>query len=270
MNEVLRDALVAARSGNQEKARVMLAEYLRGDPDNVPAWVLLSKLATSPVQKAAFLRKILDIDPDHAYARQALQEIGQAPAPVVNAVDQPDVAEPAPGESDFEELATQQAGPERDFEDDYAEIQETVEPREDQWPVSEDSAGDELQAAGDAIPSWISSDETMIEGRMDEDAVRADVTDTAHDAVQEDEEELPQWLREDEVGPAPEAEATTDAEDAAAAEKAARISAAMSQEAPAVVEAETESERSRLLPLLIVVAVVVFLLLVYAVLTYLV
>lgn len=244
----------------------MLAEYLRAEPDNVPAWVLLSKLANSPIQKAAFLRKVLDIDPDHAYARQALQEIGQAPAPVVNAVDEPR-AEPATDDSAAEELATQQPDPELDFKDDYAELEEAVEPVEDDWPVSEDPSDYESQAAGDTIPDWISSHETMIETGTREGIARSDVTG----AEQEDEEELPEWLREDDTAGATQvAPATTDAEEAAASEKAARISAAMAQRAPAVVEPETESDRGWLLPLLIVVAVAVFLLLVYAVLIYVV
>lgn len=265
MNEVLHDALVAARSGNQEKARVMLAEYLRGDPDNVPAWVLLSKLAASPVQKAAFLRKILDIDPDHAYAQQALQEIGHAPAPVVNAGDEPEAAEQAPDDSVAEELAPQQPDPEIDFEEGPAEIEETVEPLEDDWPVSEDSSDDESQTVADTIPAWIHSEETMIESATRQDAAQPDATD----AAQEDEEDLPEWLREDDApGAVQGTQATTEAEEAAASEKADRISAAMAQQAPAVIEPETESDRGWLLPLLIVVAAVVFLLLVYAVLIY--
>lgn len=262
MNDVLRDALVAARSGNQEKARVMLAEYLRGDPDNVPAWVLLSKLAKSPIQKAAFLRKILDIDPHHAYARQALEELGQAPAPVVKSEPEPDADEGVAGEP-----AAQEAAPELVPQEEYAEEEETVEPLEDEWPVSDDPADYEAQAAGETIPPWMPAGETMVESEPPERAAQP----AAAEPVEEDEEgDLPEWLRDEDADVTPHVvQATTDAEEAAASEKAARLSEAMAQQSPAVVESEAETERGWLLPLLIVVAAVVFLLLVYAVFNYL-
>lgn len=263
MNEVLRDALEAAKSGNQDKARVMLAEHLRRDPDNVPAWVLLSKLAKSPVQKAAFLRKILDIDPDHAYARQALEELGQAPAPVVNAGAQPP-AEEAPEEEPSEQPAAQEPAPEPVLPEEYAEDEEIVEPLEDEWPVSESVADYDAQATGETLPPWMPADETIIDREPAERAGEPAVSEPA----QVEEEEYPEWLRDEEADVTPHvAQATTDAEEAAASEKAARLSQAMAQQSPAVVEPEAESDRGWLLPLLIAVAVVVFLLLVYAIFT---
>ncbi|MFW6097213.1 MAG: hypothetical protein ACOC9Z_04020 [Chloroflexota bacterium] len=272
MNEVLRDALEAAKSGNQDEARVMLAEYLRREPDNVPAWVLLSKLAKSPVQKAAFLRKVLDIDPDHAYARQALEELGQAPAPVVNAAAEPP-AEEAPEEEVSEQPAAQEPAPEPVLPEEHAEVdetaqalevEETVEPLEDEWPVSEGEMDYDEQAAGETLPPWMSADETMIESEPAERAAEPAVSEPA----QGEEEEYPEWLRDEEADVTPHvAQATTDAEEAAASEKAARLSQAMAQQSPAVVEPEAESDRGWLLPLLIAVAVVVFLLLVYAIFT---
>lgn len=286
MNEVLRDALEAAKSGNADKARVMLAEHLRREPDNVPAWVLLSKLAKSPVQKAAFLRKVLDIDPDHAYARQALEELGQAPAPVVNADAGPPVEE-VPEEEPSEQPAAQEPLPEpvlqeeraqadetvepiedewplsegaADYDEEGAEVEETVEPLEDEWPVSEGAADYDEQATGETVPPWMSADETMIERDPAEPAVS--------EPAQAEEEEYPAWLRDEEAELTPHvAQATTDAEEAAASKKAARLSQAMAQQSPAVVESEADSDRGWLVPLLIVVAIVVFLLLVYTIYT---
>lgn len=263
MNEVLRDALEAAKSGNPDKARVMLAEHLRREPDNVPAWVLLSKLAKSPVQKAAFLRKVLDIDPDHAYARQALEELGQAPAPVVNA-DAGPPAEKMPEEEPSEQPAAQEPVPEPILPEEHAEVEETVEPLEDEWPVSEGAGDYDEQATAETVPPWMSADETMIESEPVESAAEPAVSEPA----QVEEEEYPEWLRDEEEDATPRVvQETTGAEEAAASEKAARLSQAMAQQSPAVVEPEAESDRGWLVPLLIAVAVVVFLLLVYAIYT---
>lgn len=88
MNQQLREALEAIKRGDEEEARAILAELLRDEPENVPAWVLLSKLATSQVQKVAFLRRVLSLDPSHSYAREQLAASGAA---------QPQI--PQPGEA---------------------------------------------------------------------------------------------------------------------------------------------------------------------------
>ena len=84
MREKLQEALLAAKGGEEEKARLLLAQYLREEPDYVPGWVLLSKLATSDVQKVAFLRKVLSLDPDHKYALEEMGRLTGATPPEIS------------------------------------------------------------------------------------------------------------------------------------------------------------------------------------------
>lgn len=357
MTEELRDALEAVSSGQREKARVILAEFLRHDPQNVPAWVLLSKLATTEGQKTAFLRKILDLDPGHAYARQVLAEMGGVQPPVVT-VDEPSATEtpsedvsvqapdagelPAetiseagtaseeapvedlfdeatPDAFDFEEEVPFDVGDEAE-ETDEAETDwltseafydEGAEEDEPDWLASEefdaldlDEAGSDWSAFEDvearaeedfeeAGPDWpdlddiedIDDDVALTGGEAmpaleDPDATEdtlfetPQVQPTAQEAA--DDEILPAWLSgddddwlADEEVDAEHAIETTEADDAIASEKAARLAAAMSESAPpqSEIDADTGSGRGWLLALLIVVAAIVFLLLVYAVLT---
>ncbi len=273
MNEQLRDALVAAKSGDEEKARMILAEFLRHDPDNVPAWILLSKLATSDVQKAAFLRKVLDIDPDHAYARQALSTLEQAPAPRVAEMSDAGVQENDLSEDVSEAIVAEDLAPEPefepfDFEDEFPTAEkELTEPSaestpESGWTTLDDSIDYEAQADGDTLPPWMPADETVFE------------TPPPVVAEDEDEGELPSWLQEEaaEDWLTEEEEALrsawqpSEAEDAAASEKAARLARAMASEGSS--EVDTPSGRGWLVGLLLLVAAAIFLVLVYVVLTF--
>lgn len=367
MNEALREALEAVNGGQPGKARVILAEYLRDDPGNIPAWVLLSKLATTESQKSAFLRKIIDLDPQHAYARQALAEMRavELPAageeevsdlePVSVEVAVQDAVADVPFEAaQAEQEATAKAPPAGeplsqdsletfDFEDeapatvdveaqamdemepDFSSLETFAgdEPDEDlvDWlssdspeVVEEDSDSDwldfddlepfdeeaaeegeldwadfleeedvetfeeDVSMSGDVPPSWVDtgeSDDTLFEAPAAQPAAQTEPA--------EEEDDLPAWLRGDDAdwlvdedvdtefaslrGEADDATVSADAE---VSEKAARISAAMSQEGPQPADADVEpsSGRGWLLGLLIVVAAVVFLLIVYAVLTF--
>lgn len=148
-------------------------------------------------------------------------------------------------------------------------MEEIVEPLEDEWPVSDEPADYEAQAAAETIPPWMQAaetDETTIEREPPERTPRPSFPEE----TAREEEERPPWPHDDEAArAAPEMQTTADADEAAASEKAARLSQAMAQQAPTVVETEAETDRGWMLPLLIVVAAVIFLLLVYAVFTYL-
>jgi hypothetical protein len=75
MKEELEQAYAAIKKGEEEQARVLLARMLKDDPEYIPGWVLLSKLAPNNMQKAAFLDKILSLDPGHIYARQEMEAL---------------------------------------------------------------------------------------------------------------------------------------------------------------------------------------------------
>lgn len=297
MDDKLRNALVAAREGDEARARLILAEYLRAEPNNVAAWVLLSKLAASDVQKAAFLRKVLELDPQHAYARQALQELGQAPAPVistpaasveerdepalpVDALPQP-VQEPT---TPYHEEVLAEERPAADdgidddlFEDFFAqpslraeEFEEQVATEEPDWDVSDESDDFDVQAGGGSIPPWVDVDSTMLETPSSPaSAPEADLSIADND-------ELPEWLREEgaddwldeetEARYTPVEEQDDIQAEQTASEKAARLSAAMAM-APEADVVDESGGRGWLLILLLIIAAVIFLMLVYAVLT---
>jgi hypothetical protein len=117
MREKLQEAVLAAKGGDEEKARLLLAQYLREEPDYVPGWVLLSKLATSEVQKVAFLRKVLSLDPDHKYALEEMAQVTGATPPEISQQMAVEAGQAAPeaaagaGEQRPDEPRTPQAPP---------------------------------------------------------------------------------------------------------------------------------------------------------------
>ncbi|HZD10814.1 MAG TPA: hypothetical protein VE553_05670 [Candidatus Binatia bacterium] len=317
MNGELRDALQAAKSGDLDNARLILVKFLRQEPNNVPAWLLLSKLATSQVQKAAFLHKILDIDPQHTYAREALEMMGQAPSVATEAEEEPVAGgaaaparatdetfvegaqaletwtdespveelagdelageEPPAAESRVEEVSIEEIFDEQgvepfDFEESISSGDEEGEQPQPPWRMSDDSFDYEAQTeVDDSIPPWVSLEETMPEAPAVVPAPAAE----EQDARVEEEEDLPAWLREKgAAGWLDEEEETlhhswepSAVEEAAASEKVEQLAAAMAQPTAPAIPADMDSERTWLLPALLVVAAIVFLVLVYAVVT---
>lgn len=68
----LHDAYTLIQSGKYEEAQTMLDTILRDEPSNVGAWYLASYLAESVEDRMARLRRVLELDPNHAHAREAL------------------------------------------------------------------------------------------------------------------------------------------------------------------------------------------------------
>lgn len=317
MNEELREALGAVKQGRREKARLILAEYLRRDPQNVPAWVLLSKLAATQVQKAAFLRKILELDPEHAYARQTLAEMSRD-QPAAGAVDAPSETGPAAEDTAFQEddleaekisaemvadtgmvaeAPAEEGGDEEIFDqnpfepfDFDEEVPFDVEPSLDEVDDEEDSdwltddrfPDDAFEEEPDWLAAEVFEDEPAgapegLAGAGDTFIEAPPAQTLPETVVEEDDEELPAWLRSDEDDwlldedvDVEHAVKVPDVDDAAASEKAARLSAAMAAEsaAPApTAQADEGSGRGWLLPVLLILAAVIFLVLVYAVVT---
>lgn len=306
MDQELRDALLAARDGDEPRARLILAEYLRRDPDNVAAWVLLSKLAPSNGQKAAFLRKVLDLDPSHAYAREALQQLGQAPAPVVAdhmepaaaQIDEPapqtgepayseaeEIEEPiAPFDFDLEEPTVQTSAYAEDtfLETDY---EEPIPPETGLDPIEQDqfdampedmNAMDEDLWHVSEMPEEVAAQEgdEEIPSWVDVDAPMFE----ASDVDEAPDEDLPEWLLEEgaaewldeeaEARQAQREQTLSAAEEADASTREAKLSAAMSKQQPRLVtDVEEEGGLNWMLMALIIVAIITFLALVYVILT---
>ena len=252
MTEELQAAMAAIKAEDVEGAKLMLARLLQEEPDNVAAWVLLSKLAETKVQKAAFLRKILAIEPDHAYARQelaALQETGGDAE--MSAAAERTPAAPVPYE-------------EADEVEQEAESEEKGQPEEqvEALPISTDPFDYEAQAEGDTLPPWMADEEVILE------APKPAATSTSG-------EEAPEQGTED--GVAQEAESATpeeagdDGESGAVAEAEGGEPAGAPKKvgSGAIQEGAAAGTGRGVLLGLTLATIVVFLLLIYAAITFL-
>lgn len=219
MKEELQQAFAAIKSGHEDQARVLLAQMLKDDPEYVPGWVLLSKLAPNNLQKAAFLEKILILDPNHAYARQEMEKLGAgvAAAPeswgagieaeeglegaLSEVGEAPVVAPPEVRVYDVGAIVEEGAAPEA-----FAAEEATFEPAEAEpvdtearphLPISEEPYDFDAQAAAETLPPWLAEDEELL-------AAEAGGEGPGEAERMPPEPELPDWLKEeaDVTGPA--------------------------------------------------------------------
>ena len=109
-NQVLFDqAVAAARQKDFATARTLLKQLLKQDPNNLNAWLLGAHVVESRSDAIRCYERVLQIDPNHAYARQKLSELQSqipagtpspgATASVNRSVTTPSIAEGRPQES---------------------------------------------------------------------------------------------------------------------------------------------------------------------------
>ena len=270
MKEELRQALMAIKERDEETARLILSRLLQDDPDNIRAWILLGKMAHNDTQRTAFLNKVLQLDPNNIYAKNALQEIKEERV-VARADD-----ETAPGEE--VELPAGEAVEEVTGDEPDTAIWEVTETAdvvvEESEPVGIEGAAvyeveeaiqfEEEPAAAERTTVSESLEET---GQPVEDEVELEeaerVRETAESsAAAAPAPEPPDWLDE-----LQEAEAPEPVED----ESEPRVEAVIAGER--VADTTTDSDLktgdqddagSWLLPVLGLITVVVFILLLYA------
>lgn len=72
MDDKLKEAIAAVRTGNKREAQQQLTMLLDEDPTQVQGWYLLSLLVDSPQKQAAYLGKTLALNPNHEKARDQL------------------------------------------------------------------------------------------------------------------------------------------------------------------------------------------------------
>ena len=75
MDDKLKEAIAAVRTGNKRAAQQQLTTLLDEDPTQVQGWYLLSLLVDSPQKQAAYLGKTLALNPHHEKAREQLAEL---------------------------------------------------------------------------------------------------------------------------------------------------------------------------------------------------
>lgn len=72
MDDKLKEAIAAVRTGNKREAQQHLTALLDEDPQQVQGWYLLSLLVDSPQKQAAYLSKTLALNPNHEKAKAQL------------------------------------------------------------------------------------------------------------------------------------------------------------------------------------------------------
>lgn len=198
MNDKMSQAIAAARSGQSQKAQVLLAQILKQDQTDVNAWFLLSHLVEAPEKKTAFLNKVLTLDPQHQKAQQALAALQPLPAESLVPVSEPEpIATPEPFVEPEPEVIPE---PEPNIVEAEAELEEqetayNLEEKVDETAVprpiiaAEESNDDLLvQAENNALPSWLTDDDDVLKP---EDLAAEALSDFTESAAKED---LPDWL----------------------------------------------------------------------------
>jgi hypothetical protein len=84
MNPKLQQAIVAARAGQRKEAQLLLAQLLQDNPEEVHAWFLLSHLVDSEQKQLAYLKKTVELDPNHAKATQQLAQLESVVLPTAS------------------------------------------------------------------------------------------------------------------------------------------------------------------------------------------
>lgn len=76
-NELLREGIRAAKSGQIEKARQILKRVIEREPRNAMAWLWLSGVLETDEQRIACLENVLAINPANQAAQRGLQALRQ-------------------------------------------------------------------------------------------------------------------------------------------------------------------------------------------------
>lgn len=81
----LQQAIVATRAGRTDVAQSLLTQLIRDNPQDANAWFLLGHIVDSPERRARYLRKTLELEPQHIIARKQLLQLQNdaVPAPVL-------------------------------------------------------------------------------------------------------------------------------------------------------------------------------------------
>ena len=76
-NSLFQNALKAYRIGDFETARLLLIEFLQGNPQNEQAWFWFGRVTKNPEEKQAAFERAVQLKPDWAEARAALALVEQ-------------------------------------------------------------------------------------------------------------------------------------------------------------------------------------------------
>lgn len=79
--DLFQQGVAAFQAGDKARARMLLLEATEIDPDNENAWYYLAAAETDNALRRQYLERVLEINPNHARARDVLQKMeGRVPA----------------------------------------------------------------------------------------------------------------------------------------------------------------------------------------------
>ncbi|MCB9446253.1 MAG: hypothetical protein H6669_18645 [Ardenticatenaceae bacterium] len=166
MNEKLQQAILAARNGQETEAQMLLTQVLKENPDETQAWFLLSTLVDSESKKAAYLGKVLTLEPEHQMAQKMLARLQRR--------------ETVETEVEVEEMISDAA-----VEEDEAPAAPVV--------VSQDTSDFLAQQKGDTLPAWLVEEEGL---EVTEETAVPEVTAEQETATDSD-MVIPDWLQDE-------------------------------------------------------------------------
>ncbi len=150
MNQKLKQAMDATRSGHTKEAQLLLTQILQENPNEPQAWYLLSMLVESENKKISYLEKVITLNPSHQKAQEQLTQLNPIIAEseptllpqstfdvdVLTPSEEtiPDWIEELEPEADSNQLLAQE---EADDEDEEALPDWLKEPAQDNWIESE-------------------------------------------------------------------------------------------------------------------------------------
>lgn len=169
MSSKLKQAIAATRAGQSKEAQILLTQVLKENPNQVQAWYLLSLLVDSPAKQQAYLQKVVALDPTHEKAQELLAQSQSTSAP----------APPTP-----------------------VEKHPTPPPPAPALPTSATPTDFSAQAAGDTIPDWLTD-------MQPETAVSEPPAPVEPEAIANNQEEIPEWLKKTVADPWLESEQPT-------------------------------------------------------------
>ncbi|RME50899.1 MAG: tetratricopeptide repeat protein [Caldilineae bacterium] len=95
MATLLEQGIAAAKQGRRAEARALFEQVLLADDRNERAWLWMSEVADTVIEKIAYVERALDINPQNKVAQRALKELkAQLEAPAVVPPSTPTTALP--------------------------------------------------------------------------------------------------------------------------------------------------------------------------------
>lgn len=73
--QLLNLAITTAKSGNRDAARVMFSQVLAQDKRNERAMLWMASIARSRQERAEWLQRVLEVNPEQEYARDTLRKM---------------------------------------------------------------------------------------------------------------------------------------------------------------------------------------------------